>query len=103
MKKALTDTTIRNTKSKEKSYRLSDGQGLYILINPNGAKWWRFDYSFEGKRNTLSLGTYPKVSLTMARSRFNQARIDIENGLNPSNTRKAKNKPYSAMQKMNGG
>ena len=86
----LTDTAIKNAKPKDKDYRLTDGQGLYILIKPNGAKWWRFDYSFEGKRLSLSLGIYPQVSLANVRLKANQARIDIANGLNPSDIRKAK-------------
>ncbi|CAG1021033.1 Prophage integrase IntS [Patescibacteria group bacterium] len=90
MKNALTDTAIRNAKPKDKDYRLSDGQGLYILIKTNGAKWWRFDYSFDGKRLTLSLGVYPQVSLSGGRTRANKARVDVANGLNPSDTRKAK-------------
>lgn len=90
MKQALTDTEIRNAKPKDKTQRLSDSQGLYMLINPNGSKWWRFDYSFNGKRKTLSFGVYPQVSLASVRIKANQARIDIANGLNPSDLRKAK-------------
>ena len=44
-------------------YKLTDGEGLYLLIQPDGGKWWRFDYRFEGKRKTLSMGTYPDVPL----------------------------------------
>ncbi|MFI3190274.1 hypothetical protein BCS42_01345 [Crenothrix sp. D3] len=47
--------------------RLNDGGGLYLLIKTNGAKWWRFDYSIEGKRKTLSLGVYPVIGLAAAR------------------------------------
>ncbi len=86
----LTDTTIRNTKPIDKPQRLSDSQGLYMLIQTNGAKWWRFDYTFNGKRKTLSLGTYPTVSLADARAKTNAARIEIDHGIDPSQARQAK-------------
>ena len=62
-KELLKDVTIRNAKPDNKDHRLNDGEGLYILIKPNGAKWWRFDYTFSLKRKTLSLGVYPETSL----------------------------------------
>ncbi len=59
------DATIRATKPTDKPYRLNDGDGLYLLIRPDGSPkggwWWRFDYSFSGRRKTLSLGTYPNI------------------------------------------
>ena len=85
----LTDTKIRNAKPKEKDYRLSDGQGLYILIKTNGAKWWRLDYTINGKRKTLSLGTYPKVSLADVRIKAMEAHQQAAKGIDPSDTRKA--------------
>jgi integrase len=87
-KELLTDVTIRNTKPVNKDNRLNDGGGLYLLIKPNGAKWWRFDYSIEGKRKTLSLGVYPVVGLADARRKAEDARKQISNGIDPSDTRK---------------
>jgi len=52
---SLTDTAIRNAKPKEKPYKLTDQQGLYLLVNKVG-KYFRYDYRFGGKRKTLSLG-----------------------------------------------
>jgi hypothetical protein len=61
---SLTDTRIRNAKPKSKPYKLSDGAGMYLLVKPDGARYWRLDYRFAGKRRTLALGIYPnRVSL----------------------------------------
>jgi integrase len=87
-KQILTDTTIRNAKPEAKDKRLTDGSGLYLLIKPNGAKWWRFDYSFEGKRKTLSLGVYPATGLADARRKADNTRANVANGIDPSKTRK---------------
>ena len=66
---ALTDATIRTAKPQEKPVKLSDSRGLYLLINPNGAKGWRLKYRFGGKEKLVSLGIYPDVSLAEARGR----------------------------------
>lgn len=84
----LADVAIRNSKPDDKTQRLSDGAGLYLLIKPNNSKWWRFDYSIDGKRKTLSLGVYPTVSLKAARDRADAARQDVVNGTDPSTSRK---------------
>lgn len=90
-KESLLDISVRNTKPGDKDKRLNDGGGLYLLIKPNGAKWWRLDYSIKGKRKTLSLGVYPVTGLADARRKAEDARKQISNGSNgtdPSNTRK---------------
>lgn len=66
----LTDAKIRNAKPLEKAYKLADGKGMYLLIKPTGAKLWRLDYSFVGKRNTHHIGSYPEVSLSEAREQL---------------------------------
>lgn len=86
---ALTDTTIKNAKPQDKQYRLTDGDGLYLLIQPNGKKWWRQDYRFTGKDKTLSLGVYPDVSLKMARERRDEIRRQVVEGIDPSAHRKS--------------
>ena len=63
-KELLKDVVIRNIKPADKTQRLNDGDGLYLLIIPDGAKWWRFDYSIKSKRKTLSLGVYPVTGLS---------------------------------------
>lgn len=84
----LFDVTIRNAKPTDKAQRLNDSGGLYLLIKPNGAKWWRFDYTFVGKRKTLSLGVYPATGLADARRKAETARNQISNDIDPSKTRK---------------
>lgn len=88
-KDLLNDKAIRNAKPTDKDQRLNDGGGLYMLVKPNGAKWWRFDYTIGGKRKTLSLGTYPDTTLANARTKAAEARNSIANGTDPSDTRKA--------------
>jgi hypothetical protein len=87
-KELLTDVTIRNTKPTDKDQRLNDGKGFYLLIKPNGAKWWRFDYTIIKTRKTLSLGVYPDTTLADARRKAEQSRNQVSNGVDPSNTRK---------------
>ncbi|MDP3009719.1 MAG: integrase arm-type DNA-binding domain-containing protein [Methylococcales bacterium] len=87
-KELLTDVTVRNAKPTDKDKRLNDGSGLYLLIKPNGAKWWRFDYTIAGKRKTLSVGVYPSTGLADARRKVEEVRNQNANGIDPSNTRK---------------
>ena len=86
---ALTDTTVRNTKPAEKPIKLTDGRGLYLLLKPNGSRWWRFDYRYGGKRKTLSMGVYPDVSLKDARNRRDEARKLLASDADPGENRKA--------------
>ncbi len=65
----LTDTAVRNAKPREKPYKLTDGGGLYVIVNPNGSRWWRFRYRVAGREKLISLGVYPEVSLRVARER----------------------------------
>ena len=86
---ALTDTATRNAKPAESPYSLADGAGLSLLIQPNGGKWWRFRYRFDGKAKMLSVGIYPDVSLKDARDRRDTARKQLANGIDPGEHRKA--------------
>lgn len=90
-KQLLTDTTFRNAKPEAKDKRLNDGGGLYLLIKPNDAKWWRFDYTIRGKRKTPSIGVYPTIGLADARRKANEARTTVANGTDPSDIRKSDN------------
>lgn len=88
---SLTDTAIRRTKPTSAVQKLRDGGGLYLLLKPDGARWWRWDYRrpVTGKRNTLSLGTYPEVSLASVRERHAAARKLLAESIDPGEQRKA--------------
>ncbi|MDI3382530.1 tyrosine-type recombinase/integrase [Xenophilus aerolatus] len=84
------DLTLRSIKLGDSRRRISDGDGLYILLFvKGGAHGWRFDYTFAGRRKTLSLGTYPTVGLALARSKAQDARKLVAEGFDPSAQRKA--------------
>lgn len=84
---SLTVLDIKNAKPTDKPRKLADGGGLHLLVNPNGSKWWRWAYRFGGKAQTLSMGTYPQVSLAEARARHDEARKLLAQGINPSAAR----------------
>lgn len=85
----LTDTRIRNTKPKSKPYKLSDGGGMYLLVKPDGGRYWRLDYRFVGKRRTLALGVYPTVTLSDARTSRQEARRFLVQNIDPGTAKKA--------------
>ena len=82
------DATIKAAKPQAAPYRLPDGSGLYLLVRPDGKKWWRLDYTHEGKRKTLSLGTYPDTGLALARTKAARERELVAAGIDPSEARK---------------
>jgi integrase len=88
----LTDMAIRKTKAGAATTKLSAGHSLYLVIPPTGAKWWRFDYRFEGKQKTISLGPYGTkdgmLGLEDARAEALRLRGQIRMGTNPSDVRK---------------
>lgn len=86
---ALTDIQVKTARSKEKDYKLADGNGLYLQVSTNGGKWWRFRYFFGGKEKMISFGTYPDISLAEARNKRHEARNMVANGIDPSAERKA--------------
>jgi integrase len=87
----LTPSAVRDAKRKAEPYKLRDERGMHLLVKPDGARWWRFDYRRPGtrKRNTLSLGVYPDVSLKRAREKRDDARTLIAEGIDPGEKRKA--------------
>ena len=70
----LSDIRVRNAKPKLTPYKIADGQGMYLLVQPGGGKYWRLNYRFAGKQKTLALGTYPEVGLGAARKKRLEAR-----------------------------
>ena len=92
--------TIQKAKPQPKPYLLTDGDGLHLLVNSNGSKLWRLRYRFGGKQNMLGLGSFPEVSLAMARERRHDARKLIAAGTDPSQQRKAE-KAAAAMATAN--
>lgn len=86
----LTATAVKQAKPKEKSYKLSDERGMFLLVQPNGARYWRLKYRFAGKEKLLALGVYPEVSLKDARELRDEARKLLANGVDPSDLRRAK-------------
>jgi len=85
----LTETQIRAAKPGEKPYKLFDERGLFLLVSPDGGRWWRFKYRLEGREKGLSLGIYPDVPLKRARERRDEARRLVADGIDPSSRRKA--------------
>jgi integrase len=84
----LTDLQVKRAKPKDRSYKIADGEGMYLLITTSGGKLWRLDYRYADKRKTLALGQYPDVSLSQAREQRQKARQLLAKGLDPAEVRK---------------
>jgi integrase len=85
---ALTDIACRNAKPAEKQYKLTDARGLFLLVHPNGSKYWRGAYRFNGSQKTLALGVYPAMSVVSAREEWGVARDKLGEGIDPGAQRK---------------
>lgn len=84
----LKDVQVRNAPLKAKPYKLFDGGGLFLLVQPTGGKWWRYKYRFAGKEKLLALGAYPDVGLADARKYHAQARKALAAGNDPGEVKK---------------
>ncbi|MEC9577702.1 integrase arm-type DNA-binding domain-containing protein [Escherichia coli] len=80
---ALTDIKVRSAKPQEKEYTLVDGDGMFLLIHPNGSKYWRFRFRFGGKQHLMAFGVYPEISLADARQKREEARRLVAAGIDP--------------------
>ena len=84
----LTEAAIKKAKPKSKSYKLSDGEGMYLEVMSSGAKYWRLKYRFGGKEKRLALGVYPRVGLAEAREKRRIAKEYLGTGVDPSELKK---------------
>lgn len=80
----LSDTDCRHAKKRERPYKLTDGEGLYLFVQPGGSKLWRLAYRYEGKQKTLAFGAYPYVSLADARGKRTDAKTALAGGRDPA-------------------
>lgn len=80
----LSDAAVRNLKPRERPYKVSDFDGLFVLVKPNGSRLWQFKYRIGGKEKLLSIGPYPETSLAQARAKRDAARSMVANGVDPS-------------------
>lgn len=86
----LTAVAIRNLKSTEKPFKVSDGGGLHLFVTPAGGKLWRMNYRFAGKQQTLALGAFPEIGLAEARAARDEAKRSLAQGINPTEAKKAR-------------
>jgi integrase len=84
----LTDVAVRAAKPREKSYKLTDGHGMYLEVMPNGSKYWRLKYRIDGKEKRMALGVYPAVTLLAARKARDEAKDQLRAGLDPTAEKK---------------
>ena len=88
MPTSLSDAKARNAKPRTKAYKISDGEGLFLLVMPTGSKYWRLKYFFAGKEKLLALGVYPDIDLAGARERRAQARKLLAAGTDPGEVKR---------------
>jgi len=92
----LTDAKIRMLKPLRSPRKLFDGRGLYLLVAPNGGRYWRYNYRIDGKFKTLALGIYPDVPLAKARVRHLLAQQLLADGIDPSVVKKVGGKRFES-------
>ena len=86
----LTDAQVRKIKPQDKKKRYSDEKGLYLEVTPSGGRFWRLKYRFNGRESTLTIGSYPEISLAQARRARDEARLNLKDGINPNEAKKQK-------------
>ena len=85
---ALSEFAARRAKPKVKPYKLSDGDGLHLLVNPTGSKLWRLKYRYGGKEKLLSFDPYPLISIADARQKRDEAKRTLLSGTDPSEAKR---------------
>ena len=88
LKGHLTDLNLRNLSTRDRPYKVADGNGLYVLVSPTGLRAWRWKYRFASREKVLSLGSYPEVSLAQARTARDEARKKVLAGIDPAEDRR---------------
>ena len=88
--KKLTELELKKAEVKDKDYNLSDGDGLYFIVRKNGSKFFRLDFRYGGKRLSMSLGTYPKISLKEARDKKDECKKLLSENINPISEKRVK-------------
>ena len=90
MKMSLTDAACRSKPDPRRTLKLTDGGGMFLEVTPSGGRYWRFSYRrpVTKTQNTIAFGTYPAVSLDLARERRKEARELLAKGMDPSEVRK---------------
>jgi len=94
----LTELSIKQAKPKIKQYKLTDGEGMYLRVYPNGSKYWQLQFWFEGKQKILSFGVWPDISLKEARDKRFVAKKIIKEGINPIEEKKEILKSHNFIQ-----
>jgi len=94
----LTELSIKQSKPKDKQYKLTDGEGMYLRVYPNGSKYWQLQFWFEGKQKILSFGVWPVISLKEARDKRFVAKKIIKEGINPIEEKKEILKSHNFIQ-----
>ena len=79
----LSALAVSKAQVRDKAYKLNDADGLYLLVTPQGGRYWRLNYRLSGRYKTLALGVYPKVSLADAREARDRARSALAAGEDP--------------------
>jgi len=92
----LNESQVRKLTPYRYARKFTDGGGMYLLIAPNGGRYWRYNYCFAGKHKTLALGVYPDVPLAKARARHQAARQYLAAGIDPSIIKKLHGKSFGS-------
>ena len=84
----ITKEQILSAEPRQKKYKLSCGEGLYVMVMPSGSKYWQYKYRFNGKANAVSFGVFPAVSMDDARGRCEEAKKMLSDKIDPNSKRK---------------
>lgn len=95
---ALKELEVKYATKRQRAYKLSDGGGLHLLVQPSGSKLWRLKYRFDGKEKLLSFGKYPLITLAMAREKRNEAKLMLDQGNDPADAKKQKKRQRAALK-----